>query len=135
MDSSKKLEDVVTVDVHAAKDLLISGHKYLDVRTTEEFQKGHIDNAQNIPYMFKTQEGRAKNPEFVTQVSALFKKDDPLVVGCNSGGRSLKACLDLLNSGYENVTDMGGGYSAWVDKGLAGDQPHEELKTTCKFRP
>lgn len=128
-------------------------------RTIEEFQEGHIENAQNVPYMFKTQEGdqlimcmqfisslyttqilaksfgfwlfpgRAKNPEFITQVSALFKKDDPLVVvnwllfisifftgkrenlrktwifdwlflikGCKSGVRSLKACVDLLNS-------------------------------------
>ncbi|XP_044507416.1 protein HIGH ARSENIC CONTENT 1, mitochondrial-like isoform X2 [Mangifera indica] len=116
MNGSKKLEDVVTVDVHAAKELLRSGHKYLDVRTIEEFQEGHIENAQNVPYMFKTQEGRAKNPEFITQVSALFKKDDPLVVGCKSGVRSLKACVDLLNSGFEKVTDMGGGYSEWVDK-------------------
>ena len=31
---------------------------------------------------------------------------------------------------------MGGGYSAWVDSGLAGgDKPAEELKTVCKFRP
>lgn len=30
---------------------------------------------------------------------------------------------------------MGGGYSAWVDSGLAGDKPPEELKTACKFRP
>lgn len=30
---------------------------------------------------------------------------------------------------------MGGGYSAWVDSGLASDKPPEELKTACKFRP
>ncbi|KAJ6670312.1 hypothetical protein OIU79_031358 [Salix purpurea] len=28
---------------------------------------------------------------------------------------------------------MEGGYSAWVDSGLAGDKPAEELKTFCKF--
>lgn len=27
-----RVEDVVTVDVKVAKDLLISGHRYLDVR-------------------------------------------------------------------------------------------------------
>lgn len=36
--------------------------------------------------------------------------------------------------GFENVNNMGGGYSAWVDSGLAGDKPPEELKTACKFR-
>lgn len=33
------------------------------------------------------------------------------------------------------MTNMEGGYSAWADKGLAGDKPAEELKTYCKFRP
>lgn len=37
--------------------------------------------------------------------------------------------------GYEHVANMGGGYSAWVDSGFAGDKPSEELKIACKFRP
>ncbi|KAM7507605.1 hypothetical protein LguiA_018058 [Lonicera macranthoides] len=133
MDATKSTEDVVTVDVDAAKDLLNSGHRYLDVRTSEEFNKGHIDNALNVPYMFITQEGRVKNPEFLTQVSSISDRDDHLVVGCNSGGRSIRACADLLNSDYKHVTNMGGGYSAWVDKYL--DKSAQEFKTSCKFRP
>ncbi|KAL8238955.1 hypothetical protein R6Q59_015522 [Mikania micrantha] len=129
------VEDVVTVDVHAAKELLNSGHRYLDVRTNEEFIKSHVENALNIPYLFKTQEGRVKNPEFLAQVSALCDKEDALVVACNSGGRSLKASADLLTAGYKNVKNMAGGYSAWVDNGFAGDStPAEELKTACKWR-
>ncbi|KAK0581637.1 hypothetical protein LWI29_016250 [Acer saccharum] len=113
-----RIEDVVSVDVHAAKDLLSSGHRYLDVRTTEEFNKSHVNNSMNVPYLFKTQEGRVKNPEFLTQVSSIYKKDDHIVVG------------------YERVKNMVGGYSAWVDNGLAGsEKPAEEMKTSCKFRP
>lgn len=39
--------------------------------------------------------------------------------------------------GFEHVTNMEGGYSSWVDSGLAGDkdQPSDELKVACKFRP
>lgn len=37
--------------------------------------------------------------------------------------------------GFKNIVNMGGGYSAWVDAGFAGDKPPEELKTSCKFRP
>ncbi|KAB1207504.1 Rhodanese-like domain-containing protein 19, mitochondrial [Morella rubra] len=137
MDATKGPEDVNTVDVHAAKDLLDSaGYRYLDVRTVEEFNKSHVGNALNVPYMFFSQEGRVNNHEFLAQVAAICQKEHHLVVGCNSGGRSLRACVDLLNAGYENVTNMGGGYSAWVDSGLAGDdKPAEELKTACKFRP
>ncbi|KAM3743415.1 hypothetical protein ACB098_07G143700 [Castanea mollissima] len=135
MEGTKGHEDVMTVDVHTAKDLLGSGHHYLDVRSVEEFNKSHIDNALNVPYMFITEEGRVKNPDFLTLVAAISEKEDHLVVGCNSGGRSFRACVDLLNAGYKDVTNMGGGYSAWVDSGLASDKPPEELKTACKFRP
>ncbi|XP_010056098.2 protein HIGH ARSENIC CONTENT 1, mitochondrial [Eucalyptus grandis] len=135
METIKKSEDVANVDVYTAKGLLTVSHRYLDVRTEEEFKKSHVENAVNVPYMFSTPDGRVKNPDFLTQVAAVCNKEDHLVVGCNSGGRSLRACVDLLNAGYKNVNNMEGGYSAWVDKGFAGDKPAEELKTACKFRP
>ncbi|PQM34524.1 rhodanese-like domain-containing protein 19 mitochondrial isoform X1 [Prunus yedoensis var. nudiflora] len=136
MAATKRPEDVASVDVYTAKGLLSVGHRYLDVRTVEEFNKSHVENALNIPYMFITEEaGRVKNPEFLTQISSILKKQDHLVVGCNSGGRSLKACVDLLNEGFQHVTNMEGGYCAWVDSGLAHDKPTEDLKVACKFRP
>ncbi|KAL6135061.1 hypothetical protein ACLB2K_067289 [Fragaria x ananassa] len=160
-EEAKRGEDVKSVDVFTAKGLLSTGHLYLDVslisaviseltrpissikfylriyRTSEEFKTSHIENAINVPYMFKTQEGKVKNPQFLTRISSILKKQDHLVVGCNSGGRSLKACVDLLNEGFEHVTNMEGGYSSWVDNGLAGDKDKlsDELKVACKFRP
>ncbi|XP_050234743.1 protein HIGH ARSENIC CONTENT 1, mitochondrial [Mercurialis annua] len=131
----KRAEDVTSVDVYTAKGLLCTGHHYLDVRTNEEFNKSHVDNALNVPYMFITHQGKVNNPEFLSQVASVCKKDDYLVVGCNSGGRALRACVDLLNAGYEHVSNMEGGYSAWVDNGLAGNKPADALKTACKFRP
>ncbi|XVF79547.1 hypothetical protein PTKIN_Ptkin14bG0231900 [Pterospermum kingtungense] len=132
----KRPEDVSIINVLTAKDLLGSSHRYLDVRTPEEFNKSHIDNALNVPYMFITQEGRVQNPEFLSEVSKILRKDEHIVVGCNSGGRSLRACVDLLNAGYKDVSSMEGGYSAWVDSGFAtGNKPPEDLKTSCKFRP
>ncbi|KAK9176491.1 hypothetical protein WN944_028508 [Citrus x changshan-huyou] len=135
MDAIKKPEDVASVDVHAAKDLLGSGHRYLDVRTTAEFKKGHVDKALNAPYMSIMQGERVKkNPEFLTQVASLCKKEDPSIVVCNSGGRALRACVDLRNAVRLFSILLDGGYSAWVDEGVAGDKPLEELKISCKFR-
>lgn len=37
--------------------------------------------------------------------------------------------------GFENVKNLEGGYSKWVDSGFAGDGPTDELKVACKFRP
>ncbi|KAG0484378.1 hypothetical protein HPP92_008264 [Vanilla planifolia] len=111
-------EAVVTVDVHAAKGLLSVGHLYLDVRTTEEYKKGHVDNSLNVPYMFLTPQGRVTNPDFLEKVTSLCKKDDSIVVGCQTGVRSLKAAADLSKAGFQNVKNIGGGYVAWVENGF-----------------
>ncbi|XP_022146257.1 protein HIGH ARSENIC CONTENT 1, mitochondrial [Momordica charantia] len=134
MEVEKRSEDVVTIDVRDARDMLQKGYLYLDVRSVEEYNKSHVENALNVPYMFITPQGRVKNPDFLAQVSSVLKKEDHLVVACNSGGRALRACVDLLNAGFEHVRNMGGGYSAWVDSGFSGNKPPEELKIACKFR-
>ncbi|KAJ6682237.1 THIOSULFATE SULFURTRANSFERASE 18 [Salix koriyanagi] len=74
--------EVVTIDVKATKGLLGSGYTYLDVRTVEEYNKGHVDGERivNIPYMFNTPEGRVKNPNFLKEVSGVCKEEDKLLV-------------------------------------------------------
>ncbi|KAA0041151.1 rhodanese-like domain-containing protein 19 [Cucumis melo var. makuwa] len=94
------------VDVQVAKDLLEKGHLYLNVKTVEEDNKGHVENALNVSYMFLTPEGvnkwsstcRVKNPDFLAQATSILKKEDHIVAACNSGGRGLHACVDLLNA-------------------------------------
>lgn len=120
---SSKAEDpeITTVDVHVAKDLIRSGHRYVDVRTEEEFKRGHVDveNPLNIPYMFNTPQGRVKNPDFLDQVMSVCDKEDSLLVGCQSGVRSVNATTDLLKADFKNVSNMGGGYLAWVENGFS----------------
>ncbi|KAF9682177.1 hypothetical protein SADUNF_Sadunf05G0081500 [Salix dunnii] len=121
--------EVVTIDVKATKGLLGSGYTYLDVRvlflsfvprtnrTVEEYNKGHVDGERivNIPYMFNTPEGRVKNPNFLKEVSGVCKEEDKLLVGCQSGVRSLYASADLLSAGFKDVSNVGGGYLAWIE--------------------
>ncbi|KAJ8441061.1 hypothetical protein Cgig2_020352 [Carnegiea gigantea] len=42
-----------SVAVRVAYELLQAGHRYLDVRTPEEFSAGHVPGALNIPYLFR----------------------------------------------------------------------------------
>lgn len=130
--SSKEEVEIVSVDVNESKDLIFSGnHRYLDVRTEEEFKKGHVgvENAFNIPYMFNTPQGRVKNPKFLEQVLSAFNKDDNLVVGCQSGVRSVYATTDLLKAEFKHVYNMGGGYLAWVANGFTVKIPQTEEET------
>ncbi|MFS7955040.1 putative Rhodanese-like domain superfamily protein [Helianthus anomalus] len=75
--------EMITIDIHKANRLICNGdYRYLDVRTSEEFMKGHVDfdDALSVPYMFDTHQGRVKNSNFLEQVLSLCKKDDHLVV-------------------------------------------------------
>ncbi|GAB2231924.1 hypothetical protein Droror1_Dr00010943 [Drosera rotundifolia] len=121
---------VPSVDVLAANDLIQrSGYRYLDVRTEEEFKKGHVDLARNaalnVPYMFNTPQGRVKNPEFMEQVTRLYSKEDHIIVGCQSGVRSAYATADLVEADFKDVKNMKGGYLAWVENGLPVTKPPE----------
>jgi len=61
--TGKKMEtSPKSVTVQVAFELAQAGHRYLDVRTLEEFNAGHVEDAINVPYMFKAGEGMAKKP-------------------------------------------------------------------------
>ena len=53
--------------------------------------------------------GMRENPEFLAQVAALFGPEQRLVVGCQSGVRSLKAAQLLLQHGYANLVEQRAG--------------------------
>ncbi|KMZ76153.1 Rhodanese-like domain-containing protein [Zostera marina] len=107
-----------SVHVRVAHDLLLAGHRYLDVRTPEEFNRGHPIGAVNIPYMYKTSAGMTKNPDFVKDVKSIFGEDTELIVGCQMGKRSQMAATHLSSSGFTAITDNTGGYSAWMENGF-----------------
>ncbi|GMJ07873.1 hypothetical protein HRI_004456500 [Hibiscus trionum] len=110
-----------SVPVRVAHELHQAGHRYLDVRTPEEFSAGHVPGAINIPYMYRLGSGMANNHSFMAEVSAYFGKYDEIIVGCQLGKRSLMAATDLLAAGFTAVTDIAGGYAAWTRNGLPNE--------------
>ncbi|KAF6135624.1 hypothetical protein GIB67_028195 [Kingdonia uniflora] len=87
-----------SVPVRVANELLQAGHHYLDVRSPEEFSGGYPLGAVNVPYMFKAGTGMTRNPNFLEEVSEHFGKDTEIIVGCQSGKRSLMAATDLSSA-------------------------------------
>lgn len=75
----------------------------VDVRTPEEFNDGHIENAVNINFM---------SDDFDANVAGLDKAK-PVMVYCKSGGRSAKAAARLKELGFKTITDLEGGISNW----------------------
>ena len=72
--------------------------KLIDVRTKEEYDQYHLDNAINIPY-----DNIKEDIKTLVDVSV----DTPIIVYCKSGARSEKAYSTLRGSGYSHVYDLG----------------------------
>jgi len=91
------------------------GYVYLDVRSELEFAAGHPTGAHNVPLMNAGPRGMAPNPEFLAVVEAVYPKDTKLVLGCRSGGRSMRAAEAMIASGYTTVIDQRAGYDGARD--------------------
>jgi rhodanese-related sulfurtransferase len=80
----------------------------LDVRSTEEFATGHLQNAVNIP--LNNLKERLKEIE--------KSKKQQVIVLCESGIRSATASALLMNNGFETVASLNGGIAEWKSQGL-----------------
>lgn len=80
----------------------------IDVREQDEWDESRIEGAKLIPK--STLPGSLdKFPE---------NMDEPIVLQCRSGKRSLDVALMLLNEGYTELYNLEGGILAWKDKGF-----------------
>lgn len=101
-----------------AYDLMQSDPEYiyLDVRSVPEFEAGHAKGAINIPIMNLTPgTGMTPNPEFSAVVEAAVSKDAKVLIGCKTGGRSARACDVMSQMGYNDVTNIRGGFVGAMD--------------------
>ncbi len=64
-----------------AKAMIEDAHVYVDVRTVEEFDAGHVPGAYNVPILFRSPMGMEPNPDFAATVTRHFPKDAKIVFG------------------------------------------------------
>jgi len=107
MEEARQAIPEVTVD--EVKNRLERGESWalLDVREREEYREGHLDSALSLPRGFLEMRIEEAVPD----------KSAPIIAYCAGGVRSLIAARTLKEMGYENVTSMSGGYTAWKNAG------------------
>ena len=89
---------------------------YIDVRTEREFANGHPVGAVNIPVAFPDPaRGMMANADFVKVVEASFPHDKKIIVGCQAGPRSNAAAGLLQQAGYQDISNMLGGFGGMRD--------------------
>ena len=79
----------------------------LDVRTPEEFAKGHIAGAKNVDF---------KAADFAEKVAALDKSKTYLV-HCAAGGRSSKTLDVMKDKNFGAIYHLNEGFKAWEKAG------------------
>ncbi len=81
-----------------AQALISDGAVLVDVRSSDEYEKAHLDGAINIPFYFL--HGFA--PDMIKD------RNTKIIVYCSRGKRSVQAYNDLMYLGYKNVYCLGG---------------------------
>ncbi len=116
-------------DIIAYEDLpkaLEQGARLLDVRTPEEYERGHLDGAVNMPL-----------DEIRTHIHELDRKH-PLIVYCQVGLRGYLAERILKQNGF-SVQNLTGGYTAARDQsfhpGNSGPVPSGAQMNTAVHAP
>jgi rhodanese-related sulfurtransferase len=79
----------------------------LDVRTPEEYAKGHIAGAKNLDYQ----------SDSFKQELAKLDKSKPCLLHCAAGGRSAKTRELMKALGFKMVYHLEGGLTAWTKAG------------------
>lgn len=96
---------IKTVDKSVCKkEMAQSTFKVLDVRTPEEFEKGHIEGAENINFY---------DADFKSKLEEI-DKSAKIIVYCAVGGRSHKALKMMEKMGFSYVLEVKGGYNEWT---------------------
>jgi rhodanese-related sulfurtransferase len=96
------------VSSREAADLIANVDPFiLDVRTPQEFARGHIEGATLVPVQILR--GR------IAQLQA--PKDEPLFVYCQTGNRSTVAAKMLNDAGYTRVINLRRGIVEWMREG------------------
>src|SRR5260370_2485899 len=98
-------KEVMEWDTAKVQRDLADGERFalVDVRETTEWNEGHLPGALHVPRGFLELRIEEAVPD----------KDQPVVLYCASGVRSLLAAETLKQLGYRQPVSLAGGYNGW----------------------
>jgi len=85
----------------------LEDYQVIDVRSSEEYKKGHIKFALNLEY----------NESSIAELLETLDMDKPVFVYCKTGASSMKAAAKMIEMGFRAVYNLQGGIAAWTNAG------------------
>jgi hydroxyacylglutathione hydrolase len=98
--SGKETDSIERISAQDLEKEIDTKSTIIDVRKPGEFQAEHIENVPNIPL------------DYLNVHMQEFPKNDPFILHCAGGYRSIIAASILKSRGYDQVKDVIGGYAA-----------------------
>lgn len=95
----KQVESQTVVALINKQDAVV-----VDVRTPDEFARGHITNSHHIP-LAQIEQGNT------TEIDK--HKEKPVIVICETGARAETAASKLVKAGFKQVYLLRGGLTQW----------------------
>ncbi len=107
-------EHVPEIDSAALAEALAADEPPLliDVREQAEWDEGYIPGAVHVPRGF-----------LESRIAGVATPDQPIVVNCAGGARSLLAADTLMGMGYTKVISLAGGFADWKRGGRPFETP------------
>lgn len=102
--SVKHVDSRLAVELINKQDAVV-----LDIRSADEFDRGHIVNAHHLP-LAQIEQGNTTEIE--------KHKTKPVIVVCESGTRADPAASKLIKAGFQQVFLLKGGLGQWRAENL-----------------
>lgn len=99
-EAGKEVDTVTRITAEDFAERLKKEPIVIDVRKPGEFAAEHVDGAKSIPL------------DFINEDMAQFPKEEPFIIHCAGGYRSMIAASILKSRGYDNFLEVIGGFSA-----------------------
>lgn len=91
---------------------VLNGAKLIDVRSTAEYQSGHVPGALSLPM-------DSLNPSSLANAAGNeYGHSKPIYLTCFQGPRAKQAAETLMSQGFKDVVLLEGGTDAWQKSGL-----------------
>jgi hydroxyacylglutathione hydrolase len=98
--SGKDIDTIESISAEEAYERMQAGIPLMDVRKKSEYDSERVENATNAPL------------DYVNKSAELFDKNQPYLVHCAGGYRSVIFTSILKARGYQHLIDVQGGFNA-----------------------
>jgi len=109
--------EIVNIDNAELVRLSAGGVPVVDVRTEGEWKESGVLAGSKLITFFD-EAGRSNPPQWLEKLKSVTKPEQPVIVVCRSGRRSLAVAQYLSDqAGYKTVYNVSKGMNSWLGEG------------------